>query len=53
MYTFVPIQTFDEPWSDEKLYKKYGLTEEETAFIESLIRPMDLDNSDSGKNTEE
>lgn len=42
VYTFVPIQDFSEPWSDEKLYKKYGLTEDEIAFIESMIRPMDL-----------
>jgi site-specific DNA-methyltransferase (adenine-specific) len=41
-FQFVPIQDFTEPWTDEKLYKKYGLTEEEIAFIESMIRPMDL-----------
>lgn len=41
-YSFVPIQDFSEPWTDEKLYAKYGLTEEEIAFIESMIRPMDL-----------
>jgi len=42
VYQFVPIQNFSEPWTDEKLYKKYGLTAEEIAFIESMIRPMDL-----------
>ena len=40
-FQFVPIQDFSEPWSDEKLYKKYGLTEVEIDFIESMIRPMD------------
>jgi site-specific DNA-methyltransferase (adenine-specific) len=40
-FLFVPIQDFSESWTDEKLYKKYGLTEEEIAFIESLIRPME------------
>lgn len=40
-YSFVPLQDFSEPWTDEKLYKKYGLTEEEIAFIESMIRPME------------
>jgi site-specific DNA-methyltransferase (adenine-specific) len=40
-YGFVPIQDFNEEWTDEKLYKKYGLTEEEIAFIESMIRPME------------
>jgi len=41
VYQFVPLQDFSEPWTDEKLYKKYGLTEEEIAFIESMIRPME------------
>ena len=31
----------DEPWIDEKLYKKYGLAKDEVAFIESMIRPME------------
>lgn len=42
VYSLVPIQDFSKPWTDEELYKKYGITEEEIAFIESLIRPMDL-----------
>ena len=42
VYSFVPMQDFSESWTDEKLYQKYGLTEEEKAFIESMIRPMDL-----------
>jgi len=41
VYQFVPMQDFSESWTDEKLYKKYGLNEEEIAFIESMIRPMD------------
>jgi site-specific DNA-methyltransferase (adenine-specific) len=41
VYIFVPIQNFNESWSDEKLYKKYGLTKDEIAFIESMIRPME------------
>jgi len=41
IYTLVPLQDFSEPWTDEKLYAKYGLTAEEIAFIESMIRPMD------------
>ena len=41
-FQFVPIQDFSEPWNDEKLFKKYGLIEDEIAFIESMIRPMDL-----------
>lgn len=30
-----------EQWTDEKLYKKYGLTAEEIDFIDSTIRPME------------
>jgi len=43
VYTFVPIQDFSEPWTDEKLYKKYDLSKDEIAFIESMIRPMEMD----------
>lgn len=42
VYTFVPMQDFTESWTDEKLYQKYKLTADEIAFIESMIRPMDL-----------
>lgn len=41
-YSFVPIQDFSKPWTDEELYAKYGLTDDEIAYIERLIRPMDL-----------
>lgn len=43
VYSFVPVQDFSKSWSDEKLYIKYGLTEEEIAFIERMVRPMVLD----------
>ena len=43
VYQFVPMQDFSKPWTDEELYAKYGLTAEEIAFIESMIRPMELD----------
>jgi len=41
VYEFVPMQDFSEHWTDEKFYKKYDLTKDEIAFIESMIRPMD------------
>lgn len=41
VFAFVPLQDFSKPWTDEELYKKYGLTDEEVAFIESMIRPME------------
>jgi len=31
----------NESWTDEKLYKKYGITKDEQAFIESMIKPME------------
>ena len=40
-FVFVPDQDFTEEWTDEKLYKKYELTEDEIAFIESTIRVME------------
>lgn len=42
VYTFVPTQDFSEPWTDRKLYSKYGLSDKEIAFVEWMIRPMDL-----------
>ena len=41
VYQFVPLQDFSKPWTDEELYAKYGLTNEEIQFIESMIRPME------------
>jgi site-specific DNA-methyltransferase (adenine-specific) len=40
-YQFVPLQDFSKPWTDEELYRKYNLTNDEIAFIESMIRPME------------
>lgn len=37
-YEFVPILDMREEWSDEKLGKKFGLTQEEIDFIASKIR---------------
>lgn len=50
VYKFVPLQDFttesDIDWSksiveiDQQLYVKYGLSQEEIGFIESMIKPM-------------
>ena len=40
-FQFVPWVDFSHPWTDEMLYQKYSLTEDEIAFIESMIRPME------------
>jgi len=42
MYRWVPTQSWDQTWTDEKLHKKYGLTVDEIAFIESIVRPMEI-----------
>ena len=41
VYSFAPLQDFSRSWTDADLYAKYGLTDEEVAFIESMIKPMD------------
>lgn len=38
-YEFIPCQNFDESWNDKKLYKKYGFSEEEINYINSLVWP--------------
>lgn len=39
-YSLVPLQDFSKSWTDAELYEKYGLTQEEIDYIESMIRPM-------------
>ena len=49
-FRFVPLQDFtsnsDIDWSvsipeiDAQLYEKYGLSDDEIAFIEKMIKPM-------------
>lgn len=40
-YIYIPILDMTKLWTDRMLYKRYGLTKEEIAFIESMIRPME------------
>jgi len=42
-FSFVPDLPMNKKWTDEVLYKKYGITKEEIAFIESMVRQMDSD----------
>lgn len=41
MYAWVPQQTWDRTWTDEELYKKYELSQEEIDYVEMVIRPME------------
>ena len=47
VYSLVPCMDFSKPWTDQELYERYGITEEEIAFIDSMIRPMDLSGGDT------
>ena len=40
VYEAVPDQDFSTQWTDELLYKKYELSQDEINYIESIIRPM-------------
>jgi site-specific DNA-methyltransferase (adenine-specific) len=42
-YSLVPILDMTKQWTDAKLYKRYGLTKDEITFIESKIRPMEVE----------
>jgi hypothetical protein len=41
VYAFVPDLPLDQAWTDPKLYKRYGMTEDEIAFIESQVAEHD------------
>jgi len=43
VYTFVPVQDWSRRWSDADLYARYGISDEEVAFIESIVRPMEIE----------
>lgn len=40
VYSFVPDLSYDHIWTDRSLYNRYGLSEVEIAFIESVVKPM-------------
>lgn len=39
-YTWVPQQTWNREWTDAELYEKYGITEEEQAYIAEMVKEM-------------
>ena len=43
-FALVPLLDMHTEWTDEQLYKRYGLSREEVAFIESKTRPMEANN---------
>jgi site-specific DNA-methyltransferase (adenine-specific) len=52
VYGFVPDLVYDQEWTDAKLYKRYGLTQEEIAFIESQVAEHDAELFDAGAGDE-
>ena len=40
VFSYVPVQDWSKPWTDEELYTKYHITADEIEFIDSMIRPM-------------
>ncbi len=42
-FAFVPKLPMSCVWTDHKLYSKFGLSTDDIAFIESVIRPMEIE----------
>ena len=38
VFKFVPLLDFHREWTDIDLYKRYGLSDDEISYVESLIR---------------
>lgn len=43
-FAFVPSLPMSKVWTDKKLYAHFGITDEEVAFIETIVRPMEVEN---------
>ncbi|NNJ84563.1 MAG: restriction endonuclease [Gammaproteobacteria bacterium] len=52
VYAFIPNLPLDQEWTDAKLYKRYGLTKNEIAFIESQVAEHDSELCDEGTSDE-
>lgn len=48
-YSWVPKQSWDRIWTDEMLFEKYNLSQDQIEYIESVIKPMQ---TESVKNDE-
>jgi len=46
-FAFVPQLPMTKNWTDANLYRHFGLNEEEIAFIESMVRPMETNGEDA------
>lgn len=41
VFQFVPMQDFNRAWTDEDLYEKYGLNNEERSYINALLKTLE------------
>lgn len=41
-FQFIPMQNYDQKWTDKELYSKYNLSENEIDFIENMIKTKSL-----------
>lgn len=41
-FRFVPLLDMTRPWTDEELYERFDLSEEERAYIEATIMPREV-----------
>jgi len=39
-FAWLPQQAWNRQWTDAELYEKYGITEDEQAYIESMVKEM-------------
>jgi len=40
-FSWVPQQTWDRTWTDAELYEKYGITADEQAYIETMVKEIE------------
>lgn len=41
VYSFVPLLSMTEIWTDEKLYKRYNIDKDEQTFIKQMVKEME------------
>ena len=41
VYAFVPDLPMDHKWTDDELYQRYGLSDDEISFIEKMVKEME------------
>lgn len=52
VYGFVPSVPLTQEWTDQILYKRYNLTNDEIAFIEAQVAAHDTQSNDLGNDSE-